>query len=349
MNTSNRLFIASFIAYSLVFASGCGSKSSSNDANPEAIPESTEQELPQTWQKTVTTSFVNLDAATDFNLFLFGNLDQPSADTEGSIAVGGNAILANYSVGETLPLNLKRYDLVVGGNLDFKSGAVLNGATIVAGKINSGSTSFKGGIKQGSSPVNFALAQKNIAAESQRLSQLSTTGKIKFEDWNQERGELTLDGQKNLNVFNIDAQTLARAHTLRISAPQNAYVVVNISGKKAILKSMGMSITGTVRNRVLFNFINADNLEIAEISFEGSILAPYASINFSTGVIRGQVIAHSVMGSGQFNNDPIDGNHPQPPTPPTPVTPAPPIPVDPEPQPQPQPPALPDNPEVPYL
>src|SRR6185295_12199182 len=56
-----------------------------------------------------------LGTAGGFNLFVLGNLTQSGSDTEGRMAVGGNATLASYSVGARL--TGASDVLVVGGNL----------------------------------------------------------------------------------------------------------------------------------------------------------------------------------------------------------------------------------------
>ena len=71
-----------------------------------------------------------LSDAWDFNVFVLGDFTAPSADTEGRLAVGGNAYISNYSVGESLDVDATRTDLIVAGNLEFPSGAINKGKTV---------------------------------------------------------------------------------------------------------------------------------------------------------------------------------------------------------------------------
>ncbi|NUN10954.1 MAG: carboxypeptidase regulatory-like domain-containing protein, partial [Ignavibacteriaceae bacterium] len=62
---------------------------------------------------------IDLGPASDYNVFVIGNINQPSADTQGKMAAGGNITLANYSVGDQLTPVSGQDVLVAGGNLTF--------------------------------------------------------------------------------------------------------------------------------------------------------------------------------------------------------------------------------------
>lgn len=278
---------------------------------------------------------VDLGVARDFNLFLFGDLKQPSADTEGRVAVGGNAELSHYSIGDRLPSDANRADLIVAGNLSWTGGAVSNGAVVVGGQASTAQVSFSHGIHIMKSPIDFRGAYSKVIAESLRVTAFAESGKVDFKTWQNPRGELTLVGQNpSLNVFQVDASTLSRAHTIAIKAPPGSRIIVNVRGQRVQLVSLGMTLNGITRNAVLFNMPDATALEIGQVSFEGSILAPKADVLFSTGVVWGQLIATSMSGQGQMNHAPHDGCMPLPPPGPTP---------NPTPFPTPSP-----TPEVPY-
>ena len=278
-------------------------------------------------------SFIHLGSARDFNLFLFGDLSQPSSDTEGAVAVGGNANLANYSIGDKLSSNPRRYDLIVAGDLIFKSGAVSRGSALVGGKASLGTVSFEGELVHGTPSIDFKLTRELIMNESRRLGGLPTTSATHFESWGQPRGGLDLSGDnQTLNVFSISSEDLSRSYSLIINVPAASKVVVNISGSNVAIKNMDIRLNGTTRNKVLFNFLNCTQLHVSGVSIEGSILAPNAHIDFQSGVVRGQVIAESLKGQGQINNNPIDAPTEEP----SPTTP------------QPLPPTPPEAPEIPY-
>jgi len=82
----------------------------------------------------------DFDYVADYNLFLTGDLGFRNSDIQGRAAVGGNARLTSFSVGETAMLS--DYSLVVGGNLraggkgDSAGGQVNNGGILAGGNVN---------------------------------------------------------------------------------------------------------------------------------------------------------------------------------------------------------------------
>ncbi len=260
---------------------------------------------------------IDLMTAGKYNTFIFNNFSG-SSDTQGSLAVGGNAKLDHYSVGDQLNSSYSGDSLVVGGNLDYSGGRVYYGNISVGGKANvdssvtnglSGSQSFNQGV--GNLSVDFAAEEKYLQNLSQNLSGMTTTGSSGIL-WNgmQVKG----DGTSDLQIFNLDGNDLSKStwwHALS-GIPDDATIVLNISGKNAKL-SGGQQVLAGFSNRVLFNFYEAVNLEISGISVEGSILAPYATINNAQGVIQGNVIAKNLSGSIQQNLNPFQGYGDDPP------------------------------------
>src|SRR5205823_1898109 len=107
-----------------------------------------------------------------------------------------------------------------------------------------------------------------------------------------------------LDVFTVAASQLASANGLQISAPAGATVLVNVSGTAGQVQYFGMTVSGTDRQHVLFNFAAATTLTVAGISVQGSVLAPRADVTFNNGNLEGTLVAKSVTGSGEFHNFP---------------------------------------------
>ena len=78
---------------------------------------------------------------------------------------------------------------------------------------------------------------------------------------------------------------------------------------------MAIDLVAYDRQHVLFNFHQATSLAINSISIEGSVLAPWANVNFIGGQLNGTLISQSVMGIGQANLSLFQGNLPVTPTP----------------------------------
>jgi len=112
-----------------------------------------------------------------------------------------------------------------------------------------------------------------------------------------------------LNVFKVDGNDLSNANNVSINVPNGSVVLVNIN-RSNVSWSGGLSVTGTSIQNVLYNFYQANNLTLVNIDIRGSLLAPFAHVNFISGVINGQMVAKFVEGMGQFNNKKFIGNLP---------------------------------------
>ena len=255
-----------------------------------------------------SSSSLNLGPASDYNVFVLYDISQPSSDVEGKMAVGRNANLANYSIGDKLaPSNGSDDVLVVGNNLTFASGAVYNGNVVYGHTTNlpQSNVSITGGTLRRDHPINFAAARAHLRNLSGQLKNYTTNGTTTFQ-W----GGLTLTGTDPfLNVFKVDGNDLSNANNMSINVPTGSVVLVNVN-RRNISWSGGLSVTGTSIQNVMYNFYQAHNLTLVNIDIRGSLLAPYAKVNFISGVINGQMVAKFIVGTGQFNNKKFIGNLP---------------------------------------
>ncbi|MGE5401960.1 MAG: choice-of-anchor A family protein, partial [Ignavibacteriales bacterium] len=243
--------------------------------------------------------------AKDYNLFVLQDAEQPSSDTQGKAAIGRDATFGGYSFGDQLASNSGDV-LIVGRNLTYTSGRVYNGNAVYGGSTNLPllGVSIDGALRH-DSPINFASAKSYLENLSSTLSTYVINGSTKLE-W----GGLLLSGtDPYLNVFNVNGSDLSNANNFQIDVPNGAVVLVNISGDK-VRWTGGLVVNGTAITNVLYNFYEATDLTIAGIDVRGSILAPLASVEFSSGVQNGQMICKSLKGQGQFNNSKFLGNIP---------------------------------------
>ena len=255
------------------------------------------------------TAAFNLGAASDFNLFVLYDLTQPSSDTEGKVAVGRNASLNGYSVGDKLPNSYGTQDvLVVGENLEYGIGAVYNGNVVYGNSSNlpKYSVSVTDGTVRKDSVIDFAAARAYLTNLSLQLAAYPVNGTTTFQ-W----GGIALTGTDPfLNVFRVDGNNLSAANDFAINVPNGSAVLVNFTGD-SLKWSGGLEITGTDKANVLYNFSQTTKLKIQGIDVRGSILAPFADVYFVTGVQNGQMIAKNVTGQGQFNNTKFMGHLPK--------------------------------------
>lgn len=250
----------------------------------------------------------DLGPAKDYNVFVLNDINQPSSDTEGKMAVAHDAFLASYSIGDKLPAgDTLSNSLVVGNNLTFLSGAVYNGNAVYGNLTNLPvqQVSISGGRLLKSSPISFEAAGNYLTTLSSTLGKYEKNGAASIE-----YGHLQLTGTNPmLNVFEVNGTDLAAINNFSVSVPNGSVVLVNVSGKEVEWKG-DLSVYGTSLGNVLYNFFGATKLTISNIDIRGSVLAPLADLEFPTGQITGQVIAKNIYGSGQFNHSPFIGNIP---------------------------------------
>lgn len=257
----------------------------------------------------ISVSTLDLGPAKDYNVFILKDMSAPSSDTEGKLAVGRNADLAFYSVGDKLPNSNGAEDvLIVDNNLTFTSGAVYSGNIVYGNSTNLpiDLVSINNGTLRKDNPIDFTAASNYLINLSTQLKNYTTNGTTTYQ-WS----ELKLDGNDPfLNVFSVNGSDLADATNFVINVPNGSVVIVNINGTNIDDWSGGLVVNGTDRANVLYNFYNATNVKISNIGVEGSILAPKASVNFVDGQQNGQMIAKYLEGKAQFNNTQFLGNIP---------------------------------------
>lgn len=255
-----------------------------------------------------TASAQSLGEASGYNYFIFGNTTLTYTDVEGRAAIGGDATFTGYGVGDKLPANAGGYSLVVGGNLTYQNGQVFEGNVIYGGtSTTSGFNVRNGTISQGTA-IDFNAAQSQLTSLAASLAGGAINGA-----YNNYYGTLQFTGtDSNLNSFIVQAADINSSHGFQISAPSGSTVVINVAGTHIDFDYMGISLSGTDKSRVLYNFYEATSINIAGISVLGSILAPYANVNFTNGNVEGTLVAASLTGSGEFHHVPFQGNLPVP-------------------------------------
>jgi choice-of-anchor A domain-containing protein len=235
-------------------------------------------------------------------------------------------------------------DLVAGKNVSMQ-----NGSVGYFGNVNSGAPEYqKGVVNWGGkaaiasdvgydkinsgpgTPINFAAEQKYLTTMSSNWGGISANGKTDFlYDQNKLYG-IQLTGNNNtLNVFSLDAAKIGQNLGFYIDAPLTSTVLVNITGATASLMNFGFyymdyedKIPGSdyipgisefyPNSNILFNFLDATLLTINQIEINGSILAPFAHVDFMNSHIDGNLIAYSLFGDGESHMELFNGQLPVP-------------------------------------
>lgn len=257
---------------------------------------------------------VSLGEASQYNAFVFNDFNAPSSKVEGRMAVGGDLTIDGYSIADTVASDDEGYSLVVAGNASFPTGRVYAGHLLIGGSGENIGDAVRFGLQseqvlwdQVDVPVNFLSLRAELTEQAASLSQLANTGTVE----NMWGGVyLTGDCQSDLQVFNVDGEAVLNAHTFDVSCiPENAHVVINLSGANPGFSNVSLASLTAHRNRVLFNFFEATALTLRGVYVEGSILAPFADIEAPSGTINGTLVANSWSGTMSFSNQPFQAYH----------------------------------------
>ena len=202
----------------------------------------------------------------------------------GNVVVGGKATATNMAPTGSLSV---RGDFYGSG---FASGGINYGGTYHGPTWASNTR-----VDSVNLPVDFAAAQTQLTDTSLSLSELVTNASV-----TNYYGGLTFNGTSDgLNVFSIDASTLAHATGITFNLSTDGYALVNVTGATAdTLPNVGFNFDAS---DVLRNFYGVNNISMQ--SFAGSILAPTASINFSSGNLNGTLVALNLAGGGELHNN----------------------------------------------
>jgi choice-of-anchor A domain-containing protein len=184
------------------------------------------------------------------------------------------------------------------------SGAAAYGDTLL-GSFQSNATPMCG--IDHATPVDFPTVEANLKDYSEAFRDTPANGTVTFQ-W----GALALVGtDPDLNVFNVTAAQLQGTSSFQLSAPEGSSVVVNVSGTDIVWQNAGFSMpdggascrngTSTWCHRVLYNLYEAETLTLGGIGVQGSVLAPYATVEGTSGNIDGQLICEYLYGSLEYH------------------------------------------------
>jgi choice-of-anchor A domain-containing protein len=239
----------------------------------------------------------------DANLFLLEDYSG-GHDVQGKVAAGGNISMTDFAVGVGLPGNQLSNTLVAGGNLSLSRGGVWGDAWY-GGSYSADTTVIypRGAVAQGT-PIPFAARFSELRDVSSRLAGLPVNGTTSRESW----GGVMLRGtDPDVNVFDVSTSAFNGAVLWSIEAPAGSFVVVNIRGGSAQFGGFGISFGGGIdQHGVLYNFVDATQLSAQGFGFWGTVLAPYAHVNFNNGSWDGGIYARSLTGNAEGHINPLN-------------------------------------------
>ncbi len=242
-----------------------------------------------------------------FNAIIAGDFEASGGDTEGRLAIGGNArFLFGYSVGfasvgePIAPASPETDRLIVGNDL-YDGSFGVNG-NIVFGGTRYGPTRYMtGNTLRAITPVTFT-PDGNVPDDGSGMSLSDMNSRLRLasamigsmDDHGltnvfQDTWTLTLQGADPvLNVFNVQAADWNGASKEnRIAAPAGSTVIVNIHGSTITLTNGSIVLAGVSPNHVLYNYVDATTVSSASFIHQGAVLAPYANAHLTGGGING--------------------------------------------------------------
>jgi choice-of-anchor A domain-containing protein len=240
-----------------------------------------------------------LGAAADFNLFAIDDVDAFSSDVEGRVAVGDQATFTGYGIGDRLPnSNGTRDDLIVGTDLVYTNGQVFNGNIVYGTSGDLQSVGIPNGDdRQQAGVVDFAAADADLTNTANVLGGELPNGLTKIRYSN-----ITLRGtHPTINIFYVTEAQIENARSLQLIVPNGSSVLINVEGGDLDISNIGFRFRGALPGNVLWNFRDAQTIDLSAIGWQGSLLAPNADLTFNNGQFTGTAVVNSMTGNGQFN------------------------------------------------
>jgi hypothetical protein len=159
------------------------------------------------------------------------------------------------------------------------------------------------------SPIDFPQAESYLLDLSVYYSEQPTsTGasvSVSF-------STLTLTCNNDLPYNIFAGVSLSGITSIRVVCAASTSVLVNFNTGVTVFQFLGMSLSGGItENKIVYHF-PAATLKLSGVGVLGTVFAPFATVDFTGGVVLGNVIAGQFGDSatcnvGQINNYPFEG------------------------------------------
>jgi choice-of-anchor A domain-containing protein len=248
----------------------------------------------------------------NYNAIIFGNLNI-QGEIEGRTLVGGNLTGSNSSnFGIGLPSGTSATDktLVVGGNISSGNPLQLNKGSLYLGGTNGRTVNYNGGGSQISQSTDLSTLKQAFLSESANLKSLATDSVV-TSSTNGQPGPVTFTataGSDGLAVFSISADAIFGSNLsqqIGLVANGATNIVINVSGTTVNWIQNAGNMVGDFTSdywqaHIVWNFYEATTINLGSHQFNGSILAPNATITTSNN-IDGAVIANNLNLTGEVH------------------------------------------------
>jgi len=238
----------------------------------------------------------NMDSH-EYALHVGGTYERGAGVDKGSVEVNGNVLLKN---GSTIKSDTLNTDLHTDGSVSVSGNPSVYGDVYAAGTI--ASPIWNGGTRNPGTPYSPVADHTTISNYfkdySTTIGAMLDTG-IVIDSF----GQLILNAGSGVNVFSVTTAELLAAYGVKVTGPGDAVVYLNVTGGGAasldyVTWDYGSFAAGA--GSVLLNYTAASSLAFTN-GQNVNMLAPFTDINFTNGLLTGNLIAGNLSGNGQIN------------------------------------------------
>ena len=210
-------------------------------------------------------------------------------------------------------------DTFVGGdaNLNYFE---INGHIAVRNYLTASHGTIVGKSYAGSSDFSFVGKRRHKNVRSNKLNDLNELFKKQMLDLSAElstletntqssyvNGIVEINAREKVNIVSLPAITLKEAYQLTLRGNEDSLLIINIDSSnqdKSQFFRMTLELDTIRPENIIYNFYNAKTLTLGMVGplertygtgIQGTIIAPYADINFFMGVIDGGLYGRSLI------------------------------------------------------
>lgn len=272
-----------------------------------------------------------LGPASDYNLYVIGDMDANNADVGGLTAVGGSATIKNYGLNSGWNVGAA---ITVGDDFSatdsqlYGSGESQVGGTYTGTRVGNPSGTL---VDELGSSLDFDAGSADntaaIAAILDWADGLEDTGTVSLNRW---WPQLIVDGRgsSGLNVVSFDSCDIqdtiedkwswaSDIQGYDIKGDTGSTLLINVYGDcdSMLFKNGHMAVGGGLsRNNVIWAFHEMPSITVKNVSLQGAFFGPDTDVTSMSANFDGTVVAASFSGSGEphkvdFTGDicPTDG------------------------------------------
>lgn len=255
------------------------------------------------WAQTIT-----LGPALQYSGFFFGDVSQVP-NVQGRLAAGGNLSLSGFSIGTNLAGAVSQPSLVVGGNIIALNGGSISvgkvvGFGVYSGAVAAGVPSYFDLRKTSPGPIDFASTRATLGNLSQQLARIAPTGTV-----SQSYSTVILSGtNQDVEFFNLNPEQVKSGLKFELrNVKATAYLILNVGSDPQKTTQIGItsSVFAPRASKVLFNLPETKSLHFTKVEVNGSVLAPFAAVRNSSGILKGTIVAVSWSSEMAMGNVPF--------------------------------------------